>query len=106
MSKPEYVPSSKITMCKAKISRSYDLLEQEINGLDNFINTIKNSTESLKKSYNTEGGIETKKALLKKIDLIDISVNKIKGYFNAMGGKPHIETEKGPQYIETKYYQG
>ena len=105
MAKPEYIPSSKVTLSKAKINRSYDLLEQEINGLYTFIRKLRDSVESLNESFNSEGGIVTKRALLKKIDLIESSITRIKSYFNAMGGKPHIETEKG-QYSETKYYQG
>lgn len=105
MSKPEYIPSLNVTTAKAKVKRSYQLLEQEINGLDSFVRTIKGSVESLSESYNTESGINTKKELMKKIESIENSVYMIQSYLHAMGGTPNIETEKG-QFNETKIYQG
>lgn len=101
----KYTKASDVTTAKVKISRSYDLIEQEINGLDNFVSQVKESVNSLRTSYDTDTGIEVKKALHEKIRLIENSIRRIQQIKNQMGGKPHITTEKG-QYKETKYYQG
>ena len=104
MAKPKYTPSSDVITAKAKINRSYELLEQEINGLDNFVRKVKDSVNSLRTSYDTDTGIEVKKALHEKIRLIEYSIRRIQQIKNQMGGKPHITPEKGHYYNETKCY--
>ena len=100
MALPEYIDSSKITLAKAAIHRSYQSLEQEINALSSKACEIREVINGLDKSMISTGGAETKQKLIKKLDNIDSSIDHITKCLNNIGGEPKVVTEHG-SFIDT-----
>ena len=104
MAIPEYVPASEIIAEEAKAKRAYQLIEQEIKGLETLVDTIYDKIAELKPSFVTSGGQAVEEQISLKTEEIEDSIRHIRQNFNIMGGEPKIIKVEIPQSDEKINY--